>query len=86
MPPAPKGAAHGPVKFSAIKKDTLKRLMSTLKPYSCQMIVVAVCIIVAALTSTVTMTMMETIIDDHIKPMLLSGSSDFSGLLQVDWT
>ena len=83
MPPAPKGAAHGPVKFSAIKKDTLKRLMATLKPYSWQMIVVAVCIIVAALTSTVTMTMMETIIDDHIKPMLLSGSSDFSGLLQV---
>jgi len=83
MPPAPKGAAHGPVKFSAIKKDTLKRLMHTLKPYAWQMIVVVICIIAAALTSTMTMTMMETIIDDHIKPMLLSGSSDFSGLLQV---
>jgi len=83
MPPASKAAAHGPVKLSAIKKDTLKRLMATLKPYAWQMIVVAICIIVAALTTTKTMTMMETIIDDHIKPMLLSGSSDFSGLLKV---
>ncbi len=82
MPPAPKGAAHGPVRFDSIKKSTVKRLLSTMKPYTWQMIVVAVCIIVAALTSTITMTQMETIIDDHIKPMLLSGSSDFSGLLQ----
>jgi len=83
MPPAPKAAAHGPVKFSAVHKNTLKRLMQTLKPYGWQMIVVAICIIAAALTSTMTMTMMETIIDDHIQPMLLHGSSDFSGLLQV---
>ncbi len=82
MPPAPKGAAHGPVRFDSIKKSTIKRLLGTMKPYAWQMIVVAVCIIVAALTSTITMTQMETIIDDHIKPMLLIGSSDFSGLLQ----
>ena len=83
MPPAPKASSHGPVRFDAIKKGTIRRLLGTMKPYTWQMIVVAVCIIAAALTSTMTMTMMETIIDDHIKPMLVSGSSDFSGLLQV---
>ncbi len=83
MPPAPKGAAHGPVKFSSIKKDTLKRLLGTMKPYTWQLIVVCVCIVAAAITSTVTMTYTETIIDDFIKPMLLSGSGDFSELWKV---
>ena len=83
MPPAPKGAAHGPVRFDSIKKGTIRRLMATLKPYRWQMIVVAICIIAAALSSTLTMTMIETIIDDHIEPMLLSGSTDFAPLLQV---
>ena len=83
MPPAPKGAAHGPVRFDSIKKGTVQRLMKTLSAYRWQMIVVVVCIIAAALCSTLTMTMIETIIDDHIEPMLLTGSDDFSGLLQV---
>ena len=83
MPPAPKGAAHGPVKFSSIKKDTLKRLLSTMKPYTWRLIVVCICIVAAALTSTMTMTYTETIIDDFIKPMLLSGSGDFSRLWKV---
>ena len=83
MPPAPKGAAHGPVKFSAIKKDTLKRLLDTLKPYAWRLIVVCICIVAAALTSTMTMTYTETIIDDFIKPMLLTGTWDFSELWNV---
>ncbi len=82
MPPAPKGAAHGPVQFKNLKKGTVKRLLQLLKPYRLHMIVVAVCIIASALASTITMTYMETIIDDHIKPMLLSGSTDFSGLIR----
>ena len=82
MPPAPKGAAHGPVQFKNLKKGTIKRLLQLLRPYRLHMLVVAVCIIASALAGTVTMTYMETIIDDHIKPMLLSGSSDFSGLIR----
>ncbi len=82
MPPAPKGAAHGPVQFKNLKKGTIKRLLQLLRPYRIHMLVVAVCIIASALAGTVTMTYMETIIDDHIKPMLLSGSSDFSGLIR----
>ena len=82
MPPV-KGSAHGPVKFSSIKKDTVKRLLGTMKPYTWQLIVVCVCIVSAAIASTVTMTYTQTIIDDYISPMLLSGSSDFSGLWSV---
>ena len=82
MPPAPKGAAHGPVQFKNLKKGTIIRLLQLLKPYRLHMIVVAICIFASALAGTITMTYMETIIDDHIKPMLLSGSSDFSGLIR----
>ena len=83
MPPAPKGASHGPVKFSSIKKDTVKRLLGSLKPYAWQLIVVCICIVASALTSTMTMTYTEKIIDDFIKPMMLSGSGDFSQLWKV---
>ena len=44
MPPAPKGAAHGPVQFKNLKKGTIIRLLQLLKPYRLHMIVVAVCI------------------------------------------
>ena len=83
MPPAPKGASHGPVKFSSIKKDTVKRLFGAMKPYTWRLIVVCVCIVASALTSTMTMTYTEKIIDDFIKPMMLSGSGDFSQLWKV---
>ena len=82
MPPV-KGNAHGPIRFDAIKKGTMKELFKFAKPYSFLLIVVLICIVAAAITSTITMTFMETIIDDHIKPMLLVGSTDFSGLLKV---
>lgn len=84
MAPGHRGPGqHGPVRFHAIKKGTVLRLLRTLRPYTWQLIVVFICIVAAALTSTMTMTYMETIIDDHIKPMLLTGSADFSGLLTV---
>ena len=82
MPPV-KGNAHGPIRFDAIKKGTMKELLKFAKPYTLHLIVVLICIVAAAITSTITMTFMETIIDDHIKPMLLIGSTDFSGLLKV---
>jgi ATP-binding cassette subfamily B protein len=82
MPPV-KGNAHGPIRFDAIKKGTMKELFKFAKPYTLHLIVVLICIVAAAITGTITMTFMETIIDDHIKPMLLIGSMDFSGLLEV---
>ena len=83
MPPRPGPGTQGPVNMKALDKNVLKRLLAYLKAYKFSFSVVMICIIISALTSVVGMTYMETIIDDYIKPMLASGSSDFSGLLLV---
>jgi len=83
MPPRPGPGANGPINMKALNKNALKRLLSYLKDYKFSFSIVVICIIAAALTSVVGMTYLETIIDDHIKPMLLNGSTDFSGLLRV---
>ena len=84
MPPAPKGT-QGPVNFKALNKNTVKRLLDYIGAYKWQMIVVLLCIVTSSITSVVGMTFLETIIDDHIKPLLLEASADpdFSGLLGV---
>ena len=83
MPPAPKGAAHGKIDFKSLNMGVVKRLLQYLKAYRWQLIVVLICIIVSAISSVVGMTFLETIIDDHIKPLLLVQDPDFSGLLSV---
>ncbi|MBQ9968641.1 MAG: ABC transporter ATP-binding protein [Oscillospiraceae bacterium] len=83
MPPRPGPGTHGPVDMKAFDKKTMKRLLAYLGAYKFSFAVVIVCIIAAAITSVLGMTYLETIIDDHIKPMLLQSSTDFSGLLLV---
>ena len=83
MPPPPKGAAHGKIDFKAFNMQVIKRLLRYLSIYRWQMIVVMICIVASAITSVVGMTFLETIIDDHIKPLLLAADPDFSGLLKV---
>ena len=83
MPPAPKGAAHGKVNFKAMNMGVIKRLLRYLNAYRWQLIVVLICILVSSITSVVGMTYLETIIDDHVKPLLLAADPDFSGLLAV---
>lgn len=76
-------AGHGPRGLKSINKNVLKRLMQYLHAYRFSMIVVVVCIILSAVSSVAGMTYLETIIDDHIKPLLLEASPNFSGLLSV---
>ena len=78
MPPAPKGAAHGKVNFKAMNMGVIKRLLRYLKAYRWQLIVVLLCILVSSITSVVGMTYLETIIDDHVKPLLLAADPDFT--------
>ena len=82
MPP-PNGAVHGKVNYKALNKNVLRRLLSYLKAYRWQLIVVLICIISSAITSVMGMTFLKTIIDDHIKPLLVVGNPDFSGLAGV---
>ena len=83
MPPRPGPGTQGPVNVNAFNKNTMKRLLSYLGAYKFSFAAVIVCIIAAALTSVVGMTYLETIIDDHIKPLLLEATPDFTGLLMV---
>ena len=83
MPPPPKGAAHGKINFKALNMGVLKRLLQYLSVYRWQLIVVVVCILASSITSVIGMTYLETIIDDHVKPLLLAADPDFSGLLVV---
>jgi ATP-binding cassette subfamily B protein len=57
-----------------------KRLLSYMKIYWVQFILVLVCILISAIAGVAGSMFLESLIDDYISPMLLSGSRDFSGL------
>ena len=61
-----------------INKETLKRLMAYVKPYWPRLLVVMCCIILNAVATAAAATFLGTIIDDHITPMLASGSQDLA--------
>ena len=67
------GAAKGAGK-------SFMRLLSYMKRYWLQLILVFVCILISAVAGVAGSTFLQTLIDDYISPMLLSGSRDFSGL------
>ena len=83
MPPSPNGAAHGKVNFKSLNMGVIKRLLQYLNAYRWQLIVVMLCIVASAITSVVGMTFLETIIDEHIKPLLLVAEPNFGGLAIV---
>lgn len=56
------------------------RLLSYMKAYRIQLILVLLCILISAVAGVAGSMFLETLIDDYIKPMLVSGSRDFSGL------
>ncbi len=80
----PPRGARVPMKFDA---QVLKRLLTYMKPFRIQLILVAVCIIVSALASVSSSLFIKTLIDDNIKPIVeetkLGGEADFSGLIKT---
>ncbi|MDD2216839.1 MAG: ABC transporter ATP-binding protein [Eubacteriales bacterium] len=65
------------------KKDTVRRLLSYMKNHKIKLFIVVICIVINAIASVKSATFLETLIDDHILPMLVSGSNDFSGLFNA---
>ena len=63
-------------------KKTLLRLLSYLKPYAPSLLVVLVCIFLAAYASTRGSTALGTLVDDYILPMVATGSADFAPVAQ----
>ncbi len=61
-------------------KGTALRLLSYMKEYWLNLVLVVIAIIGSAFTTVKASLFLETLIDDHITPMLSSGSRDYSGL------
>ncbi len=85
MPPMPPhGHGHpGKPGLKSLNPKVIRRLLSYLAPHRFSLIVVLICIAISAITGVKGMTYLETIIDDHIKPMLLQANPQFDGLLLV---
>lgn len=64
-------------------KKTIKRLMTYITKYKIRILLVALCIIISALTSVASSLFLKTLIDDYIGPLLLASNPVFSGLLKA---
>lgn len=64
-----------------IDGNTVKRLMKYVKQYRISFIIVAVSIILSAVTGVIGSMFLQVVIDDYITPMLTQTVPDFSGLL-----
>ncbi|MGN0442086.1 MAG: ABC transporter ATP-binding protein [Acutalibacteraceae bacterium] len=64
-----------------IDGKTVKRLMKYVKQYRISFIIVAVSIILSAVTGVIGSMFLQVVIDDYITPMLTQAVPDFSGLL-----
>ncbi len=62
-------------------RKTLLRLLGYLKKYWYILAIVAVCIVLTAVAQTNTSAALGSLVDKYILPMVASGSSDYSGLL-----
>ena len=62
---------------------TLKRLLTYMKAYRVQLVVVTVCILFSALAGAASSMFIQTLIDDYIVPLLGVSSPVFTGLLRI---
>ena len=61
-------------------KKTLLRLLSYMKPYTVNLIVVMICVVITAFAQTKGSENIGNLVDDYILPMVASGSTDFAPL------
>ncbi len=82
MPPRPNGPRLSMKEsLQQLDKKTLKRLLSYMKAYRFQLILVFVCIAVSAFASVMSSLFLQQLIDDYIAPLLLKSAPVFTGLL-----
>ena len=77
MPPA---KMRGDGRMARDPKKTLMRLLSYMRKYIPTLVVVLICIGMAAVASTTGSAALGTLVDDYILPMVASGSTDFGPL------
>ena len=61
-------------------KKTFLRLLSYMKRYVPSLIIVMLCIVIAAFAQTTSSKSIGTLVDDYISPMVSSGSADFGAI------
>ena len=81
--PGPRGMGPKP-QLEGKMGDIIKRVMSqVLKEYKLHLVIVAVCILGAALASVRGTLFIRTLVDDYITPLIGVENPDFSGLLKA---
>ena len=86
MPGRKPHGPHGPqmgLKGKKADKKTILRLLSYMKEYKVQLVIVALGIILSAVAGVAGSMFIKTLIDSYIEPMLASGSTDYSGLVSA---
>jgi len=63
-------------------RKTLLRLLSYMKPYTLNLVIVILCIVVTAFAQTKGSENIGNLVDDYILPMVASGSTDFGPLVK----
>lgn len=66
-----------------IEKGTIKRLLAYLGDYKFRLLFVMVCILISAVASVASSLFIQSLIDDHILPMLTQANPQFNGLLKA---
>ena len=81
--PGGKGKGYPPKGAMKFKKGTIKRLLSYVAEYKLRLIFVVICILVSAVASVASSLFIQTLIDEHILPLLLEASPVFGGLARA---
>ena len=85
QPQMPMGHGRGPRMVGKVARPdgkTVRRLLGYIgKYYRVQLVVVLFCILLSTLATVRATLFLETLIDDYISPMLLTGADNFAGLL-----
>ncbi|MCQ2555561.1 MAG: ABC transporter ATP-binding protein, partial [Clostridia bacterium] len=86
--PGPRGGRGGgramlqKGELKTLNMGTVKRLLSYLKAYRFKLFLVCLCIVISAFASVKSSLFIQTLIDDHITPLLVTDAADFSGLFR----
>lgn len=65
------------------KPGTIKRLLSYMGMYRIHLIVVVICILISAGTSALSALFLQTLVDDHVMPMLGQNNPSYAAMLQA---
>lgn len=82
-PKVKKQASGGKMPAMRFKPGTVKRLVSYMKDYRPQLVLVLICILLSAIAGASSSLFLQRLIDDYIAPILLEKTPVYTGLLRA---